>query len=111
MTGVTRGGSVSIPLLRGLPGDAENVGNLGPRVVEEPHLGDGSGDVGVDVVAAGDEGLEAGGAAATGHVSRIVDRGGMCQPFLTDNLLAALHAQSALDDAARLTEQLGRETT
>ena len=27
------------------------------------------------------------------------------------DLIAAQHAQSALDDAARLTEQLGRETT
>ena len=34
-----------------------------------------------------------------------------CSDRAGTDLLAGLHAQSALDDAARLAEQLGRETT
>lgn len=75
-------GLAPVPLLSGLPSDAEKVSDLSPRVAHEAHLVDCSLDVAVDVVATGDEGLEAG-RAPIAHLSRLVDSDWACQEGLT----------------------------
>lgn len=86
----------AVPLLGGLLADSEDGADLRPGVlIEEPELLDLSLDVGVDVLAPSDEGLEVGFGAD--HASTLVDAGEMRQEVLTAGANALHEAANALE--------------